>query len=144
MSQNDQEFKKIWSVRESIATISAKEGNVFAYDISYDISSWEEMMKFLRKKYSRTVVLGYGHIGDGNIHINICVKKNDTETKVDDVEIFEKVAEKQGSISAEHGVGLHKPHHLHIQKSPQILYLYRQIKDNFDPKGILNPYKVVP
>lgn len=108
-------------MRESIATISAKEGDVLAYDLSYDVSSWEEMMKFLRHKYSNTVVLGYGHIGDGNIHINICVKKGDSTTVVDDVEIFKKVAEKQGSISAEHGVGLHKPVYLQIQKSPQIL-----------------------
>lgn len=88
--------------------------------------------------------MGYGHIGDGNIHINICVKDGDKQTKIDDAELFRIVAEKKGSISAEHGVGLHKPHHLHIQKSPQILRLYKQIKGIFDPNGIMNPYKVVP
>ena len=50
----------------------------------------------------------------------------------------------RGSISAEHGVGLHKPSYLHLQKSPQILQIYRNLKNLFDPKGIMNPYKVIP
>jgi len=54
------------------------------------------------------------------------------------------VARNKGSISAEHGVGLHKPHFLHLQKSPQILQIYRDIKKLFDPNGIMNPYKVIP
>ena len=62
----------------------------------------------------------------------------------EDAFLFERVAAKRGSISAEHGVGLHKPQYLHLQKSPHILEIYRQIKKLFDPKGIMNPYKVIP
>ena len=50
----------------------------------------------------------------------------------------------KGSISAEHGVGLHKASYLNLQKSPQILEIFRNIKKLFDPKGIMNPYKVIP
>jgi len=54
------------------------------------------------------------------------------------------VTKKKGSISAEHGVGLHKQKYLHLQKSPQVLAYYRLIKRAFDPQGIMNPYKVIP
>jgi D-2-hydroxyglutarate dehydrogenase len=50
----------------------------------------------------------------------------------------------KGSISAEHGVGQHKPEYLHLQKSPQVLEYCKNLKMLFDPKGILNPYKVYP
>jgi len=54
------------------------------------------------------------------------------------------VARRKGSISAEHGVGLHKPSYLHLQKSDNILGIYRDIKKLFDPNGILNPHKMIP
>jgi FAD/FMN-containing dehydrogenase len=58
--------------------------------------------------------------------------------------VFKEVTRHGGSISAEHGVGLHKPNYLSLQKSPQILQIYRNIKNLFDPNGIMNPYKVIP
>lgn len=47
---------------------------MYAYDVSFDVTKWEEMLKTLRAKYQGLLVIGYGHIGDGNIHINICAK----------------------------------------------------------------------
>ena len=61
-----------------------------------------------------------------------------------DEQIFKEVTNRNGSISAEHGVGLHKPQYLHLQKSPQALALLKSIKNLFDPQGIMNPYKVIP
>jgi FAD/FMN-containing dehydrogenase len=97
----------------------------------------------LREKNPGVLIIGYGHIGDGNIHINICVKEGQ-KVEMTEGEIFQEVVGKGGSISAEHGVGIHKPQYLHLQKSEHILGIYRQIKNIFDPNGIMNPYKVIP
>ncbi len=86
-------------------------------------------------------IMGYGHIGDGNIHINMILKEGQT---VNDLQVYETVTKKKGSISAEHGVGLTKSKYLYLQKSPLALSLYRQIKNVFDPQGIMNPYKLIP
>jgi len=68
----------------------------------------------LRNYLPTTPILGYGHIGDGNLHINICTKNNE---RVDDEEIFKRVVSYKGSISAEHGIGSNKDIYLHLQKS---------------------------
>lgn len=85
--------------------------------------------------------MGFGHIGDGNLHLMIILKPGQ---QFDDSYLFEQVTKKRGSISAEHGIGLHKPKYLNLQKSPGILNIYKQIKNLFDPNGIMNPYKVLP
>lgn len=84
--------------------------------------------------------MGYGHIGDGNIHINMILQEGQ---EIDDRHVFEAVVKRKGSISAEHGVGLNKAKYLYLQKSPFVLSLFRQIKYLFDPNGIMNPYKVI-
>jgi FAD/FMN-containing dehydrogenase len=85
--------------------------------------------------------MGYGHIGDGNLHVNIILPEG---KEFHDSHVFKEVARHKGSISAEHGVGLHKPNYLHLQKSEGILEIYRSLKRVFDPNGIMNPYKVIP
>lgn len=53
-------------------------------------------------------------------------------------------AKHRGSISAEHGIGTHKPSFLHLSKSANAIALMKQMKTMMDPNGILNPYKVLP
>ncbi len=91
--------------------------------------------------------VGYGHIGDSNIHINVTVpNKEDIDTVMDLLEpyIYEYLHSVQGSISAEHGIGLMKPSKLHYSKSDEMIDYMKRIKKVFDPEGILNPYKVIP
>lgn len=115
---------------------------MFAYDVSFDVKEWQNLVQTLRNKYPGILIISYGHIGDGNVHINICVKPGQT-VAISDEEVFKEVVAKHGSISAEHGVGIYKPQYLPMQKSNPILDIYRQIKNVFDPEGIMNPYKVV-
>ena len=115
-------------------------GPVLSYDVSFDVKEWDSLLKKVREE-SKAIVMGFGHIGDGNLHIMIFLEEGQT---FDDKELFHLVAEKKGSISAEHGVGLHKPKYLNLQKSSHILSIYKQLKKIFDPNGIMNPYKVVP
>ena len=95
-------------------------------------------------------VTGYGHIGDGNVHLNVCipgydnVDLQDRLSEVVDGFVFDYVKEARGSVSAEHGVGLQKAKYLTYSKSPAIVQCMQQIKQIFDPQGIMNPYKVLP
>ena len=98
--------------------------------------------------YLNFEVVWYGHIGDGNLHLNI-LKPNELSSEaftekckgVSD-KIGRLVSKYQGSISAEHGVGLLKKDYLHYSKSETEINLMRSVKNIFDPNGILNPGKL--
>jgi FAD/FMN-containing dehydrogenase len=113
------------------------------------------MPDFLRKvdelvasRYPDFELVWYGHIGDGNLHLNILkpetLSNEDFVAKCGNVsgEIGQLLAKYEGSISAEHGVGLLKKDYLHYSRSPLEIELMRSIKKAFDPNSILNPGKL--
>ena len=81
----------------------------------------------------------------GNLHLN-ATSAEYNRAVVDLIEpfLFEHVAEKRGSISAEHGIGFNKRNYIHYSRTAPALELMRLIKQTLDPNGILNPYKTVP
>ncbi len=79
----------------------------------------------------------FGHVGDGNIHVNVTGPAADDD-RVDDA-VFRLVSELGGSISAEHGIGTAKKRWLHLSRSPAEQEAFRSIKGALDPDGILNP-----
>ena len=90
-------------------------------------------------------MLGYGHVGDGNIHLTVNCKDpkygKEIENRIEKF-IIEYVMSMKGSISAEHGLGQHKAKYLKQQKGLEVEKTMRQFKELLDPKGILNPTKV--
>jgi FAD/FMN-containing dehydrogenase len=84
----------------------------------------------------------FGHIGDGNIHVNVTGLAPDDDRV--DAAVLELVAERGGSISAEHGIGTAKKQWLHLNRSPEELRAFRAIKTGLDPNGILNPNVLLP
>ena len=94
-------------------------------------------------------MLWYGHIGDGNLHLNVL--KPEGMAQADFFErchpmsarVFEIVQRYGGSISAEHGVGLLKRDYLGYSRSDAEIALMRAIRTSFDPDGILNPGKLL-
>jgi D-2-hydroxyglutarate dehydrogenase len=90
-------------------------------------------------------VLGYGHLGDGNLHLNILSSKySDNILAQIEPFVYEWTAGHRGSISAEHGLGQMKAEKIHYSKSPEAVQLMASIKKLVDPNSILNPYKVLP
>jgi (R)-2-hydroxyglutarate---pyruvate transhydrogenase len=83
--------------------------------------------------------------GDGNLHLNITGAAND-EVVVNAVEpyVYEWVKSQSGSISAEHGMGVMKAPYISYSKSDEAISIMKSIKNLWDPKGILNPYKFLP
>ncbi|MBM3782590.1 MAG: hypothetical protein FJW29_13130, partial [Acidobacteria bacterium] len=104
----------------------------------------------VKESYPGWELVLFGHVGDGNIHVNIM--KPDTmpleefvaHTARGDEAVYSLVQRYRGSVSAEHGIGLLKTHALRYSRTADEIALMRQLKDAFDPRGILNPGKVLP
>ena len=108
-------------------------------------------MQKLREQVARpALVTSYGHIGDGNLHVMVCSEEvnkpgvKEHLTNLVDPLIYDYVREKNGSVSAEHGIGTEKIEFLEYSKSPEQIRIMRTMKSTLDPNGILNPYKVLP
>src|SRR5690606_2088181 len=108
----------------------------------------KELEEAVSSEYPDFSVVIFGHIGDGNLHVNV-IKPETMELgrfkercKETDKKILSLVGQYKGSISAEHGVGLLKKQFLHICRSETEIKLMKDLKRVFDPHGILNPGKI--
>ncbi|KAG0142559.1 hypothetical protein CROQUDRAFT_673458 [Cronartium quercuum f. sp. fusiforme G11] len=118
---------------DEIPEAAGKFGKAYKYDISFSVSVMYDVVK---------AVLGYGHIGDGNLHINIVSRQWDSEVeRAIEPWIYEWVSSKHDSISAEHGLGLMKVLYIGYSKDGTNVEMMRRIKQVFDPHQILDPGK---
>jgi FAD/FMN-containing dehydrogenase len=150
-SQSPAQSRDLWRLREDISEATSP-FQPYKNDISVRISRVPaflvEMDEILKREYPDIQVVWFGHIGDGNLHINIlkpaAMKSEEFVGKCKKVDgiLFEMIRKFEGSISAEHGVGLTKKPFLHFTRSPEEIVLMKSIKRVFDPDGIMNPGKV--
>uniref|UniRef100_K1QDC6 D-2-hydroxyglutarate dehydrogenase, mitochondrial n=1 Tax=Magallana gigas TaxID=29159 RepID=K1QDC6_MAGGI len=137
----------IWSMRERIAEGLMHDGYCYKYDVSLPLQSFYGLVEAMRERMGTMVtrVIGYGHVGDGNLHLNLTSPEYSTEV-MDKIEpfLYDWVANHKGSISAEHGLGFKKKNFIYHSKSKSAVRLMKDIKHTFDPNMILNPYKVLP
>ena len=151
MSQSEQQLQNLWKLREYISeTIS--HWTPYKNDISVTVSKVPAFLKdidaIVAENYPDFEVVWYGHIGDGNLHLNILkpddLSKDEFFAKCATVNkwVFETVEKYNGSISAEHGVGMTKRDYLGYSRSPEEIACMRAIKAVFDPNGIMNPGKI--
>ncbi len=96
----------------------------------------------VKRADSRARTWLFGHVGDGNVHVNVTGIEPD-DAAVDD-HVMRYVAELGGSISSEHGIGTAKRHWLHLNRSDTEIAAFRRIKAAFDPVGIMNPNVLLP
>jgi len=89
-------------------------------------------------------VVGYGHMGDSNLHLNVATRRFDKRVEAClEPFIYEWIAKHNGSISAEHGLGLAKKPFIRYSRSETMVRLMRDVKRLYDPNGIMNPYKYI-
>ena len=144
---------EIWAIRESCNPSVASAGFVHKFDVSIPIEMYievsEEVEKQLQDENLHDLsVCTWGHVADGNAHINIVSsgqfhKHDDTAEKIENI-VYSSVMKRKGSISAEHGIGQSKRKYLKQIKDDGELELMSQIKMAFDPHSILNPGKCLP
>ncbi|XP_026830791.1 D-2-hydroxyglutarate dehydrogenase, mitochondrial [Ooceraea biroi] len=140
-------FNNIWALRERISEGVLRDGYVFKYDISLPFSSFYKVVEVLRNRIQDPRIVrisGYGHLGDGNIHVQVSIPEYyaDVAAQLEPF-IFEYVSQCHGSISAEHGIGFKKTKYLHLNKTSSEIEMMHELKKLMDPNGILNPYKVL-
>jgi FAD/FMN-containing dehydrogenase len=129
MCDSEAQKEAIWQIREGISMAASTYGMTFKFDISLESDDFEEIILLTQEKVGHLggIVLGHGHIGDGNLHLNTVMQGFDdlqTAKKIREALnpfVFDYVREKGGSISAEHGIGQLKTEYLgHSKTQPMI------------------------
>ncbi len=151
MSQTQTQAANLWRLREDISETIAP-FTPYKNDISVLITHVPAFIAdidaIVSSSYPDFEICWFGHIGDGNLHLNILKPANLTKDEFFDkckgvnVQVFETVKKYNGSISAEHGVGMTKKDYLDYTRDPVEIGYLRELKKVFDPKGIMNPGKI--
>jgi FAD/FMN-containing dehydrogenase len=152
ISQSQAQAESLWQLREGISE-SIAPYTPYKNDLSVRIADIPEFLgdvdRYVSDSYPDFEVCWYGHIGDGNLHLNVLRPETMSVAEFMDhghrmsPKIFELVAARNGSISAEHGVGLLKRDFLGYTRSEAEIELMRGLKQLFDPHQILNPGKLL-
>jgi FAD/FMN-containing dehydrogenase len=150
-SQSIAQAQSLWRLREDISETISR-WTPYKNDISTLTSRvpafLDEVEAVVNKSYPEFEIVWFGHIGDGNVHLNILKPDDlpiaDFQQRCGEVSkwVFDIVQRYGGSVSAEHGVGLLKKAYLHYSRSALEIAIMRQIKQVFDPQGIMNPGKI--
>jgi FAD/FMN-containing dehydrogenase len=142
------EREALWAIRDDIDGLIEQFGPTMAFDVSLPIAGAEKyaarVNARLRDRWPTTFRgTTFGHLGDGNIHFLLTIGSEDPAQQHEVMEIvYSELADWQGSISAEHGIGLEKRPFLHHSREGVEIELMKRLKRTLDPRGILNPGKV--
>jgi glycolate oxidase len=148
-ARDDADRQELWRVRREISlSLKVITPLKFNHDVVVPkarIPELFDLIESLRTRY-RLRMPCFGHVGDGNIHVNIMVMPDDQDeiARAHDAEweLFRGVVALEGSISGEHGIGFSKKQYMTLELSDEEIALMRRVKAAFDPHGILNPGKI--
>ncbi|KAI5813552.1 D-lactate dehydrogenase 2 [Pyronema omphalodes] len=158
LAESETQQKELWAWREGIAEALGHFGGVYKYDVSIPLKELYVLVDDVRAKMRDAGLLstpenpenvvvdcvGYGHMGDSNLHLNVAVRQFDKRVeKILEPFIYEWIQKRRGSISAEHGLGVAKSDFVQYSRGPTELAVMKGLKTMFDPNGIMNPYKYV-
>lgn len=147
IAQSDSDTRRLWAVRDASGEFRA----VFWPHVGFDVSVTtgdlgrfvDDLKRQLRQRWPDTQTVFFGHVGDSNVHIGVKVADGpQPEAEIEDL-VYQVVGQWRGSVSAEHGIGTLKRAHLHHSRTPAELQTMRTLKQALDPRGILNPGKVL-
>jgi FAD/FMN-containing dehydrogenase len=154
VAENLAQAHQLWHIREAIPLAQAEEGLNIKHDISIPVSRitafCTETDALLRREIAGVRLVNFGHLGDGNLHYNVQAPEGGdmkaflaaNEERVNTL-VYDQVKRFDGSISAEHGIGLLKAGKLPDYKSKVALSMMRALKQALDPQNVLNPGRVV-
>lgn len=146
LAQDETQVQSLWLWREQIPECLGHWGGVYKYDVSIPLTNLYELVEDTRQRLDSAglmgdghdkpvvAVVGYGHMGDSNLHLNVATRRFD-EAVENSLEpfVYEWIAKRSGSISAEHGLGLQKKPYIGYSRSETMIRLMKQVKKLFDP-----------
>lgn len=146
IAQNTQQTREIWRIRE----VPGEFPKMFAPHIPFDVSVptgqiggfAAELDRRLKEAFPTLGTVYFGHVADSNLHVGVQAAHGEDEAGIKHV-VYEVTRAFKGSISAEHGIGTEKKKYLSYSRSETELGVMRALKQALDPKGILNPGKVL-
>ena len=146
LAESQTQVADLWACRERITECLGHWGGVYKYDLSLPIAQMYELVEVIRERmaekgllgegdeYPVVDVIGYGHMGDANLHLNIPVRRFDKNVeKALEPYLYEWTSKRNGSISAEHGLGVTKKPYIGYSRSETMIKLMKQIKNLYDP-----------
>jgi FAD/FMN-containing dehydrogenase len=148
MAQSEQDNQDLWAIRDSVAEYGKVLGPIIGFDIGLPTpamqASTQAMQAAIHQQWPKAVVLFFGHVGDCNLHVVVHVPGMGDAQPHHAVEslVYSWVEKVQGSVSAEHGVGLIKKPFLSCSRQPAEIALMKVIKQALDPHHLLNPGKI--
>ncbi|OXG93163.1 D-lactate dehydrogenase [Cryptococcus neoformans A2-102-5] len=154
LAQDSAQIHSLWQIRELCPESLSKAGKAYKYDLSVPVEKMYEVVERMKAHLKERGLLGgkvkcvagFGHLGDGNLHLNVVAEGNQFSEEIQCVIepfVYELVAEYNGSISAEHGLGSMKAPYMSYSQADTSIELMRLLKKLFDPKRIMNPYKFI-
>jgi FAD/FMN-containing dehydrogenase len=149
VAQDETQLRALWARREGITECLGHWGGVYKYDVSIPIKEMYQLVEDVKvrmqdagllgpeDKHPVVDVLGYGHMGDANLHLNIPVRRYDPAVEQAlEPYVYEWIAKRNGSISAEHGIGVAKKAYVGYSKNETMMRLMKQIKTLYDPVSV--------
>lgn len=152
LAQDETQIQSLWRWREGITESLSHLGGTYKYDVSIPLPELYQLVEDCRARLTEKglvgdddsfpvrAVVGYGHMGDSNLHLNVAVRKYNKEVeKAIEPWVYEWIAKRNGSISAEHGLGVAKKEFIGYSQNDTNLKLMKQLKDLYDPVSLLIP-----
>ncbi len=143
IAQSGQQAAQLWEMRDDVETLIHDLGPVAVFDVSLPIRAMEayvsDVEKTLAERFPEARLVAFGHLGDGNIHLGVGPAH---DRHAVECIVYERLAAVNGSISAEHGIGLEKREFLPMSRSPAEIALMKTLKKALDPQRLLNPGKI--
>lgn len=154
LSASEAQAEAFWMLRDSVSPAERAKGPAMQHDISVPVAAMADFVataaSAIEAEFPGTQALGFGHLGDGNIHFHVLAPKGvvhsewaEGQGKSISARVHDLVTAAQGSISAEHGIGQMKRDELARLGDPVALNLLRQVKKALDPNGLMNPGKLL-
>ena len=149
LAQDESQKQSLWSWREGITECIGHWGGVYKYDVSIPLPELYQLVDDTRQrltaaglvgdddKHPAVDVVGYGHMGDSNLHLNIPTRRFDKEVEKQlEPYVYEWISKRNGSISAEHGLGLAKKNYIGYSRSDNMIGIMKRIKNLYDPVNL--------
>ena len=148
IAQSVADAEALWAIRDGVAEIIRELGPTLNFDVSVPVARIGDCARRVRENLTRDwpqlQALFFGHVADGNLHVVVCrVPQDAASLHAVETAVYDVVRDYGGSVSAEHGIGVLKRDWLRFSRSEAEIALMRTLKGALDPKGILNPGKML-